>query len=36
VVTCIKRELGHDVPLDAVKQAFVKGFSEELGIEFKA
>ncbi len=36
VVTCIKRELGRDVPLDAVKQAFVKGFSEELGIKFKA
>jgi lipoate-protein ligase A len=36
VVTCIKRELGRDVPLEVVKQAFVKGFSEELGIEFKA
>jgi len=36
VVTCIRRELGCDVPLDAVKQAFVKGFSEELGIKFKA
>jgi lipoate-protein ligase A len=36
VVTCIERELGRDVPLDVVKQAFMKGFSEELGIEFKA
>lgn len=35
VVTCIKRELGRDVPFDVVKQAFVKGFSEELGIKFK-
>ena len=36
VVTCIKCEVWRDVPLDAVKQAFVKGFSEELGIKFKA
>lgn len=36
VVTCIRRELGRDVPLDEIKQAFVKGFSEELGIAFKA
>ena len=36
VVTSIKRELGRDVPLDMVKQAFVKGFSEEFGIKFKA
>ena len=36
VVTCIERELGRDAPLEVVKQAFVKGFSEELGIEFKA
>lgn len=36
VVTCVKRELGRDVPLDAVKRAFVKGFSDVLGIEFKA
>jgi lipoate-protein ligase A len=35
VVTCIKRELGRDVPLDVVKQAFMKGFSELLGIDFK-
>ena len=35
VVTCIKRELGRDVPFDVVKQAFVNGFSEELEIEFK-
>ena len=31
VVTSIKRELGGNVPLDDVKQAFVKGFSEALG-----
>lgn len=36
VVTCIKSELGRDVPLDEIKQAFVKGFSEKLGIAFKA
>jgi len=34
VVTCIKRELGRDVPLDEVKQALVQGFREALGIEF--
>ena len=34
VVTCIRRELGRDVPLDEVKQAFVRGFREALGIEF--
>lgn len=34
VVTSIKRELGRDVPLEEVKQAFAKGFSEALGIEF--
>ncbi len=34
VVTSIKRELGRDVPLDEVKQAFVQGFREALGIEF--
>ena len=33
-VTCIRRELGRDVPLDEVKQAFVQGFREALGIEF--
>jgi lipoate-protein ligase A len=32
VVTCIKRELGCDVPIEDVKKAFVKGFSEALGI----
>lgn len=36
VVTCIKRELGRDVSLDVVKQAFKKGFSEALEIDFKA
>ena len=35
VVTCIKRELGRDVPLDEVKKAIAKGFSEALHIEFK-
>lgn len=35
VVTCIKRELGREVSLDTVKQAFVKGFREELGVEFQ-
>jgi hypothetical protein len=29
------RELGRDVPLADVKQAFVKGFSEALGIVFR-
>jgi len=33
VVTSINRELGRSVPLEKVKQAFVKGFSEALGIE---
>ena len=36
VVTSIKRELGRDVPLDEVKQAFVQGFKEALGLEFSA
>jgi lipoate-protein ligase A len=34
MVTCIKRELGREVPLDEVKQAFKQGFQEALGIEF--
>jgi lipoate-protein ligase A len=34
VVTSIRRELGGSTPLEEVKQAFVKGFSEALGIEF--
>ena len=34
VVTSINRELGRDVPLAEVKQAFIKGFSEALGIVF--
>ena len=34
VVTSITRELGRDVPLAEVKQAFIKGFSEALGIIF--
>lgn len=33
-VTCIRRELGREVPLDEVKKAFVQGFREALGIEF--
>jgi lipoate-protein ligase A len=35
-VTTIRKELGKAVPLDDVKQAFVKGFSEELGMDFIA
>jgi len=34
VVTSVRRELGKDIPLAEVKQAFVKGFSEALGVEF--
>jgi lipoate-protein ligase A len=34
VVTSITRELGRDVPLAEVKQSFVNGFSEALGIVF--
>ena len=34
VVTSITRELGRNVPLAEVKQAFMKGFSEALGIVF--
>lgn len=34
VVTSIQRELGRDVSLDEVKQAFLQGFKEALGIEF--
>jgi lipoate-protein ligase A len=35
-VTSIRKELGKAVTLDEVKQAFVRGFSEELGIDFIA
>lgn len=35
VVTSITRELGRAVPPEEVKQAFVQGFSEALGIEFE-
>ncbi len=35
VVTSISRELGRDVPVDEVKEAFVKGFSEALDLEFR-
>jgi lipoate-protein ligase A len=34
VVTSITRELGRDVPLAEVKDAFTRGFSEALGIVF--
>jgi lipoyl(octanoyl) transferase len=33
-VTTIRKELGKAVPLDEVKQAFLKGFSEALAIDF--
>ena len=35
VVTSIRQELGRDMPLEEVKHAFVKGFSEALAIDFK-
>ena len=35
LVTSIDRELGRAVPLEEVKQALVKGFSEALGIVFQ-
>ena len=35
VVTSITRELGRFVRIEEVKQAFVQGFSEAMGIEFK-
>lgn len=31
-VTCIRQELGREVPLDEVKSAFRSGFSESLGV----
>ncbi len=33
-VTSIRGELGRDVPLGEIREAFVKGFSEALGVEF--
>ncbi len=33
-VTCIRRELGRDVTLDEVKQAFLQGVSEAFGVAF--
>ncbi len=36
VVTSIRQELGGDVPLEKVKRAFAKGFSEALAIDYKA
>ena len=33
-VTCIKRELGRDVPLDEIKRAFLRGFQSALGADF--
>jgi lipoate-protein ligase A len=35
LVTTVTREAGRDVPLDAVKEAFMKGFSETLMIAFR-
>jgi lipoate-protein ligase A len=35
VVTSINRELGKNVSLEEVQQAFAKGFSEALGIELR-
>jgi lipoate-protein ligase A len=34
VVTCIKRELGRDVPLDEIKRAFLRGFQSALEVDF--
>jgi lipoate-protein ligase A len=34
VVTCIKRELRRDVPLDEIKRAFLQGFRSALGADF--
>ena len=34
-VTCINREAGRDVPLDEVKLAFRRGFSEVLGVTIR-
>jgi lipoate-protein ligase A len=34
VVTCIKRELGRDVPPGEIKQAFQQGFQSALGVDF--
>jgi lipoate-protein ligase A len=36
VVTSIRREIGVDVSLDEVKQAFMNGFSEALAIDLTA
>jgi lipoate-protein ligase A len=36
VITSIRQEIGGEVSLEEVKQAFVKGFSEALAIDFKA
>jgi len=33
-VTCIRHELNRDITLDEVKQAFVHGFSQAVGMEF--
>ncbi len=35
VVTSIKRELGREASLDEIQSAMLKGFSEELGMEFE-
>jgi lipoate-protein ligase B len=36
VVTSVRQELGRDIPLEEVKQAFAKGFAEALKIDFKS
>ena len=33
-VTCIRHELNRDITLDEVKQAFARGFSDAVGMEF--
>jgi len=33
-VTCIRHELNRDITLDEVKQAFMRGFSDAVGMEF--
>ena len=34
-VTCIRQELGRDIGLEVVKQAFLRGFSEALGVSIR-
>ncbi len=35
-VTCLKEELGEIPPIEKIKTALLQGFSEELGIQFRA